>query len=144
MLEKIRHLFCTENILAVFIIAVMALILLPLSPRPNSGVSGILLPSHPLSPPSSPISAQSVHVFDVLPPSAQIIGRIHTKVYFSNINQQENDRNLKASLHYAQVLAAQAGANAIVIDEVGLEGVAVSPLDGFVLHATAIQSGSAD
>ena len=139
MPAKIKELWCTENILGIFIIAMMVLVLFPLAPKPNREVSGILLPSM-VQKAIQPVSADQVAVLDVMPPSAQNLGLIHTKIYFASMDREANDHNMKVSLAKAKQLAGGAGANAIVINEVGLEGAGVSPLDGFVIHATAIHT----
>jgi len=128
----IAHLY--QNLLGLTILVIIGLICWPLAPKPNSTPAGILLPSGPLK---SAISSDQVQVLSVMPPNAKILGVIHTKLYYPELNLPQEKKDMGTSLNYTKVLAAQAGANGVVPTLMGTTGIA-NPLDGFVVQANAI------
>jgi hypothetical protein len=140
-MDHLKRFFCTENILGIFILAVCFLVLWPLSPRVNPAVSGVLLPSGTASVLANPLPADAVQVLQVLPPSAHVLGVINTMIHFDKADLSTNDRNLQLSIAFAKKQAAAAGANAIVVTEVGLQGLPGDPLNGFVTQSTAVDIG---
>jgi hypothetical protein len=123
-----------QNIIGLIIIVFVGVIAWPLAPKPNAHVSGILLPVSTLK---SPIASNEVQVLQAMPVYAQVIGHINTNLYYDSISLKEESQDMALSINYAKMLAAQAGANAIVINQIGITGP-VDPLDGFVVRATAI------
>ncbi|MCX7122301.1 MAG: hypothetical protein NTV32_01240 [Gammaproteobacteria bacterium] len=123
------------NLVALIIILVVGLILWPLSPKPNPNPSGIFLPNAPLS--GKPILANQVQILQMMPEKATILGSISTKAHYYLTDTVADDAHLAKNTALAQQLAGAAGANAIVITQIG-RTYDDGPLDGFILYATAI------
>ncbi len=123
------------NVIALIIILITALILWPLAPKPNPNPSGIFLPSSPLS--GKMISANQVQVLQMMPSHAKIVGLINTKAHYYLTDSAADDAHIAKNTAFAQQLAGESGANAIVITQIG-RTYEDGPLDGFVLYATAI------
>ncbi len=124
-----------ENAIALIIIVVVGLLLWPLAPTPNPEPSGILLPTMPLS--GKVIPANQVQVLQMMPLHAKILGTVNTKAHYSLIDALADNIHVAKNTALAQMLAGEAGANAIVITQIG-RTYEDGPLDGFVLTATAI------
>ncbi len=124
----------TQNVIGLFILIIVGLILWPLAPRPNPNVSGIFLPNAPLKTPTSP---NQVQVLQVMPPNAQILGIINTKLHYNTLALSEENQDIALSLNYAKALAGQAGASAIVVNTIG-STLDQGPLDGIIVEANAV------
>ncbi len=123
------------NLIALVIILIVALILWPLSPKPNPEPSGIFLPAMPLS--GKTVPADQVQVLQMMPAHATIVGTINTKAHYYLTNTAADNLHIAKNMTLAQQLAGNAGANAIVVTQIG-RTYEDGPLDGFVLMATAI------
>ncbi len=123
-----------QNSIGLAVLIIVGLIFWPLAPKPNPDVSGIYLPN---ATEKAPISPDQVQVLQVMPPKAEIMGIINTKLYYNSLAESAQNEDITASLNYAKSLAAQAGANGIVIKEVGAS-MSQGPLNGVVVYGTAV------
>lgn len=127
----------TVNLLGLFILLVTGLVLLPLAPKPNPKVSGIYLPTTMATP--APISPSEVSVLQAPPAHAAIVGLIHTHVHYDSISKSSDDQNIANTIAAARDLAAENGANGIVVTKIG-RTFEEGPLDAFILDATAVET----
>lgn len=126
----------TANLLGLFILLITGLVLSPLAPKPNPNVSGIYLPTTMATP--APIAPDTVAVLQLPPTNATVVGLIHTHIHYDSISQSSDDQNIANTLATARNLAAQNGANGIVITKIG-RSFEEGPLDAFELDATAVE-----
>lgn len=125
-----------QNAIGLAILLAVGLICWPLAPKPNPEVSGILLPS---APPKAPILPNQVQVLETMPAHATVLGTVNTKIYYSSLSNAEEMADMNSSINYAKTLAAEAGANAIVINALR-SGMTESlgPLNSFVTQSYAV------
>lgn len=124
-----------QNVIGLAILIVVGLICWPLAPKPNSNVSGILLPTAPLK---AAITPDQVQILQAMPPHAQNLGIINTKIYYATLAPSEQNQDMSKSLDYTKVLAAKAGANAVIVNAYQSGYTPQGPLDGFVIQANAV------
>lgn len=124
-----------QNFIGLAILIVVGLLCWPLAPKPNPNVSGVLLPTAPLK---ARISPDQVQVLETMPSKAQTLGIINTKLYYSSLSSATQGVIMTQSLNYAKILAAQAGANAVVINTLQSGYTPQGPLDGFIIQASAV------
>lgn len=115
-----------------------AVVLWPLAPSPNPHPSGILLPAAPLGQVVR-LSSSEVTVFQVFPPAAQVVGTISTQIHYDAITPEADQMHLSLNMNLVRTLAAEAGANGVVVTEIG-RNFKAGPLDEFVVQATAIRT----
>lgn len=133
-----KHFYSTDesrkqNAIYLGVLILVALVLWPLAPRPNSEAVGVLLPQTNQYPAISP---DQVQVVSSIPSGAQRVGEINTKIHYSSTSNLSDDDNLQKCLSLAKILAAQYGANFVVVDTVG-RTIEDNPLDGFVVYSGA-------
>lgn len=123
-----------QNGIYLIVLAIVALVFWPLAPRPNTQASGLLLPQntqvYPAIDPSQVIGTNSA------PNNAKLVGIINTKIYYSSDTLPSDETNLNKSLILVRKLAAQYGANILVVTQIGTS-VLAGPLDGFFVQAKA-------
>lgn len=123
-----------QNLVGLTILFIVGVACWPLAPTPNTNPSGILLPTAPLK---TAISSDQVQVLEVMPPHAQNLGIINTKLYYATLAQAEQNADIDSSMNLAKQLAAQAGANGVVINQIGAT-MGQGPLNGVVVEANAV------
>lgn len=123
-----------QNGIGLIVLIVVGLIFWPLAPKPNLNPSGILLPNATLK---APITADQVQVLQVMPTNAEIMGNVRTKLYYASLSPNEQNQDATASLNYAKTLAAAAGANGLVVTQIGAT-MQQGPLDGVIVYATPV------
>lgn len=123
-----------QNGIGLIVLIVVGLIFWPLAPKPNPNPSGILLPNATLK---APITADQVQVLQVMPTNAEIMGNVRTKLYYASLSPSEQNQDATASLNYAKTLAAAAGANGLVVTQIGAT-MQQGPLDGVIVYATPV------
>lgn len=124
-----------QNGLYALIIVLVILICVGLSPSPAFTPHGIYLPTEK---PGAPVPAEQVRLYSSFPENYKVVGQIRTALHVtSTLNQASINSDAKSSYLYARGLAANAGANGIVINTIGTTGEA-GPLNALVLYATAI------
>ncbi len=133
--RELRRECCMSNLIALILLIFVGLVLWPLSPKPNPNVSGIFLPSEPLS--GKTVAPDQVQILQMPPPQAHVIGTVSTKIHYYQASFSADETHVAESTAFAQKLAGAAGANAIVITELG-RTADEGPLDGFQLIATAL------
>jgi hypothetical protein len=122
-----------QNGLYALIFAIVACLCWPLAPQANPNPTGILLPQGNAF---ASISSDQVQVGNTKPINAQLVGYIHTQLHYATTSSQSDSTNLAKSINTAKKLAAQYGANIIVINMIG-RTIESGPLDGFVIAADA-------
>ena len=135
LISHCRREWSWGNLIALIIILVTGLVLWPLSPKPNPYPSGIFLPSIALS--GQTVPANQVQILQIMPAHATVLGTVNTKAHYYLTDTAADNAHIQSNMALAQKLAGAAGANAIVITQIGRTFEA-GPLDGFVLTATAI------
>jgi hypothetical protein len=123
-----------QNGIYLIVFVVLALILWPLAPSPNKNAVGLLLPNGTAT--YQAISPGQVQVLATPPKGAHLIGEINTKIHYNSTSDASDDHNLQKCLSLAKTLAAQYGANFVVVNIIG-RTVDRGPLDGFVVYAGA-------
>ena len=124
-----------QNLIHAVILAAVVSISLWLYPQTPLEVKGILLPSGAVS--SQHIQPQQVSVLQQMPFGGRSLGLIRTSVHFDSEQPSALDEQVKQSVDYVKHLAAEKGANAIVIHNIGRTG-SVGPLDSLMVTATAV------
>lgn len=122
-----------QNGIYLLVFVILALLCWPLAPKPNDNSVGILLPQGTTYPAISP---NDVQVVNTQPKGAELVGQINTKIYYSAISKESDDSNLQKNLNLARQLAAEQGANIIVINSIG-RTMDLGPLNGFVVYGVA-------
>ncbi|MDF2529207.1 MAG: hypothetical protein K0Q57_87 [Gammaproteobacteria bacterium] len=126
-----------QNILYGFIILAVSVIFYIISPSISEDPHGILLPSgaktYAVTDPSS------VQLYETMPKRAIVLGTVRATKHFDSITEAADISNQNTSVQFAQKLAAQAGANGLVITTLG-RTYETGPLDGFVLYGKAIRT----
>jgi hypothetical protein len=125
-----------QNIIHLIILIIIAGICYWLSPKATPSVHGIFLPSGTIS---SPISPAQVSFFkDNYPTSYTTLGEIRTAIHLDSADQTVMQNDANASLQYAAKLAAEHGANGVVLTALA-PTQELGPLGSIVLYATAIK-----
>lgn len=129
--------YLSQNAIGLAVLILVGLVLWPLAPKPSTNVSGIFLPNGNSA--MAPIPAATVQVLEAMPPHAEVLGTISTKIYYGTLSQAEETLDMNASINYAKSLAAEHGANAIVINLL-TSGMTMGqgPLNGFIMQSSAV------
>ncbi|MDA7742213.1 hypothetical protein N8865_01195 [Francisellaceae bacterium] len=124
-----------QNIIHAIIIAAVISVCLWANPAPKDNVHGILLPSSNAHYPST--NPGQVLVFKAMPAKFKEVGIVRTNLHYNTVSDAIMEKDVKESVEYAKTLAANAGANAIVLTNVGRTQTG-GPLDGVMVYAKAI------
>ncbi len=125
-----------QNLIHFVILALVTTLFWWLQPSPQLTSHGILL-SNGKSYPAT--TTQMVKVLGHFPAHYTDLGLIRTTHHFSSTSTDAQNQEECDNLEYARQLAAQAGANAIVVTLLGRSNE-VGPLDGTILYARAIHT----
>jgi hypothetical protein len=126
-----------QNLLYAGIILVITVILYVLSPSPDEGAHGILLPNGAKT--YTATDPNSIQLYQAMPKRAIVLGNVRVVKHFSSTSESADLSNQTANIQFAQKLASKLGANGLVITILGRNPEA-GPLDGFVLYAQAIRT----
>lgn len=131
------HLKSVQNFLYMLIlIVVSAFFWLTLPSIPNDS-HGILLPYQ--MPEQGMIPVKAVKVLGHYPEKFQRVGLIRTTRHYDSADLVQQDNDEESNVVLARKLAAEVGANGIVITMMG-HTLEKGPLDGVLLNAEAIRS----
>ena len=128
-----------QNILYFIIIVIVAVLLYLLAPQEHYQLTthGSFLSS--VQQQYSPVNVDQVKVYSAVPGGAVVIGRIYTHQHFSEINDKQMKRLEAESLAFTRKLAAQHGANGIVLEAFGYAPSRPGPLDFVQMKSQAIR-----
>jgi len=132
----------TQNILALLILIIIAVIGVLINPEGPNGVHGIFLPNQNYVPAISTQNilntpeASNIQLLNTYPQDQALsqsrnMGIINTSVHWDVSSSQNNLKLYQESLNQAKFIAAQAGASAIYFLQASEGGAAGSPLDSF-------------
>lgn len=119
-----------QNLLYLIILAMVSVAIIYASPTQINRVHGILLPTRALSAPT-PISVNRIAVYtpENLPSTYQLIGLINTSIHYTTLSKTALIQDYRQSILKAKSLAAQHGANGIMLTPYLLGGAPTYTLD---------------
>lgn len=125
-----------QNLIHALILGAVVAAFVALRPAPEQNVHGVFLPSG-VDPQAKP--AHAVQVLMDFPPHYENLGTIRTTQHFSSTDPNSINAILQNELQYAAGLAADHGANALVITQSG-RTQDVGVLDEVVVYLKAIKT----